>query len=235
MGERHKAPVNEATSNEGQPQLVDVQAALRALVHELRSPLQSILSSVDVLDATELPAGPRRAVDRLQRSALALETHLGDLAMLLLIQSGDSGDHGDSRVRGDVFEVSDLLREVEALAARMGLALKVENGPASIVAVADAHLLRRMLLRLVLAFAKLPDAGALSITTRGTLHGVSILRLQVRCAHVVVWPEGFEDRLLPVQAMAGAVRGRLDLVDGAAILTIPARIEDGEGQKRAES
>jgi len=230
MSETRKTTTNEATSNERRPERIDVQAALRALVHELRSPLQSMLSSVDVLDAVELQAAPRRAVDRLQRSALALETHLGDLATLLLIQSGHSGDLGE---RADGFEVGDLLREVEALAARMGLALKVQGPAAPIVAVADAHLLRSMLLRLVHAFAKLPDSGALTISTLETLAGVSTLRFQVRCAHVVAWPAGFEDRLLPARAMAGAVGGRLDLGDGAAILTMPARIEDGQGRMRA--
>lgn len=230
MGEARNTTNNGATSNERRPERVDVQAALRALVHELRSPLQSMLSSVDVIDAHDMQAAPRRAVHRMQRSALALEAHLKDLATLLLIQSGDSGDLGE---RADVFEVGILVREVENLAARMGLALTVVMPAASIVVIANAHILRSMLLRLVHAFAKLPESGALTISILETPTGLSTLRFQVRCAHVVAWPVGFEDRLLPARAMAGAVGGRLDLGDGAAILTMPARIEDGQGRIRA--
>ncbi|MDM0116781.1 hypothetical protein QTI66_32105 [Variovorax sp. J22R133] len=233
MGETRKTTNNEAKSNERRPERVEVQVALRALVHELRSPLQSMLSSLDVLDAEDLQAAPRRAVNRMQRSALALETDLGDLATLLLIQSRDPGDLGDLGERAVVFEVGDLLREVEELAARMGLALTVAARAASIVAVADAHVLRSMLLRLVHAFAKLPGSGAPTISILETLAGVAALRFEVRCARVVAWTARFEDRLLPVRAMAGALGGHLDLGIGAVILTVPARIDDGQCRTRA--
>lgn len=213
----------------------DVQAALRTLVHEVRSPLQSMLSSLDVLDAAELPAGPRRAVERLQRCALALEAHLGDLATLLLIQSADSEGLGDLGTRSDVFEVRGLLREVEALAVRMGFNLKLERSGAPMMVVADAHLLRSMLLRLGHAFSKLPDANAITISVQEGPPGSSSLRVELRSSEFVAWPTGFDERLSPVRVMAGAVGGHLDLADGVAILTIPAFINNGRSRPLASS
>ena len=89
----------------------DVSKAIRALMHDMRSPMQAILSSLDVLDDASMDAAAKRGVGRLHRSALALDAHLGDLATLMLIQTGAHVE------RAVAFEVGALLEEVGELSA----------------------------------------------------------------------------------------------------------------------
>jgi K+-sensing histidine kinase KdpD len=206
----------------------DVSKALRALVHDMRSPMQAILSSLDVLDAASMDAAAKRGVGRLHRSALALDAHLGDLATLMLMQSGAHVEHTVA------FEVGALLEEVGERLARAGVGMSAQKPVGPLFAVADPILIRAMLVRLAHAVGKLPGAGAVTVTVRESSPGDSSLRFVLQCAKDVPWPQGFGQRLLPVRVMAQALGGELDVKEhSAVVLALPARIEDAQDGQTA--
>ncbi|KPU98791.1 hypothetical protein APR50_33945 [Variovorax paradoxus] len=204
----------------------DVSKAIRALMHDMRSPMQAILSSLDVLDDASMDAAAKRGVGRLHRSALALDAHLGDLATLMLIQTGAHVE------RAVAFEVGALLEEVGELSARAGVCVLAQKPVDPVFAVADPLLIRAMLLRLAHAFGKLSGAGAITVSVREAGPGDSSLSLVLQCAKDVPWPQGFGQRLLPVRVMAEALGGELDVKEhSSVVLTLPARLEDAlDGQ-----
>jgi hypothetical protein len=206
----------------------EVSKALRALVHDMRSPMQAILSSLDVLDAAHLDANTRRGVGRLHRSALSLDAHLADLATLMLIQSGAHVEHAVA------FEVGALLEEVGEVSARAGVDVEAKEPVDPIFAVADPILIRAMLVRVAYGFGKLPGAGAISVTVREATPGASSLRFVLQCANDVLWPQSFGQRLLPVRVVAEALGGELDVKERSTVaLTLPARLEDAQGGQGA--
>ena len=205
------------------PASVDVTAALHCLVHEMRSPLQTILSSIDVLDAVQVDDEIRRTVERLQRSAHSMDAHMVDLATLILIQSGAFTPQPVS------FEVGELLEEVRVISAQSGLTASLEAMSEPIFAVADAVLLRGVLVRLVRAFSKLAGSGCATVALDGVELAASVLVFRVGGARGEPWPQGFSERLLPAKAIAGAIGARLQAVGSdSVVLTAPAQIEDGD-------
>lgn len=202
----------------------EVSKALRALVHDMRSPMQAILSSLDVLDAAHLDASTRRGVGRLHRSALSLDAHLADLATLMLIQSGAHFEHAVA------FEVGALLEEVGEVSARAGVDVEAKKPVDPIFAVADPILIRAMLVRLAYAFGKLSGGGAIAATVRPAAPEASSLSFVLQCANDVPWPHGFGQRFLPVRVVAEALGGELDVKERSTmVLTLPARLEDAHG------
>jgi K+-sensing histidine kinase KdpD len=202
---------------------VDVTAALHCLVHDMRSPLQTILSSIDVLDAVRVDDEIRRTVERLQRSAHSMDAHMADLATLMLIQSKAFTPQPVS------FEVGDLLAEVRVVSAQSGLKASIEEPSDPVFAVADAVLIRGVLVRLVRAFSKLVGGRAVTVALDGAEPAASVLVFRVGCAGGGPWPQSFSERLLPAKAIASAIGGRLQAVGSdSVVLTAPAQIEDGD-------
>lgn len=217
-------------SDEAPSASADVTAALHCLVHDVRSPLQTILSSIDALDAAQLDDEIRRTVERLQRSAHSMDAHMADLATLMLIQSGAFTPQPVS------FEVGELLGEVRVISAQSGLTASLEAMSEPIFAVADVVLLRGVLVRLVRAFSKLAGSGSVTVALDSVELTASVLVFRVGCARGRPWPQGFSERLLPAKAIAGAIGGRLQAVGSdSVVLTVPAQIEDGDTVARAHA
>lgn len=205
------------------PASMDVTAALHCLVHDMRSPVQTILSSIDVLEAAPLNAEIRRTVERLQRSAHSVDAHMAELATLMLIQSKAFTPQPVS------FEVGELLEEVRVVSAQSGLKASVEVPSEPIFAVADAVLIRGVLVRLVWALSKLAGSRSVTVALDAVELAGSVLVFRVGCAGGRPWPQGFSERLMPAKAIAGAIGARLQaLGSDSVVLTVPAQIEDGD-------
>jgi K+-sensing histidine kinase KdpD len=196
----------------------------------MRSPLQTILSSIDGLDAVQLDDGIRRTVERLQRSAHSMDAHMADLATLMLIQSRAFTPQPVS------FEVGELLEEVRVISAQSGLKASIEAPREPIFAVADAVLIRSVLVRLVRAFSKLAGSHCVTVAVDGVEPAASVLVFRVGCAGGEPWPQGFSERLLPAKAIAGVIGARLQAgASDSIVLTAPAHIEDGDAVARAHA
>lgn len=205
------------------PASVDVTAALHCLVHDMRSPVQAILSSIDALHAAPLNAEIRRTVERLLRSAHSVDAHMAELATLMLIQSKAFTPQPVS------FEVGDLLEEVRVICEQSGLNASIEAPREPIFAVADAVLIRGVLVRLVRALSKLAGSRSVTVALDGAEGAASVLVFRVGCADGGPWPQGFSERLMPAKAIAGAIGARLQaLGSDSVVLMAPAQIDDGD-------
>ena len=210
-------------TSQSMPRVTD---ALHTLVHDMRSPLQAILSSTDVLAAAPLDQGVRAVVERVHRSAHALDAHMADLATLMLIQSKAL------KSRPISFEVGELLEEAKEVCSRRGLRVSVAASAEPIFAIGDAVLIRGMLGRLLGAFSKLAKDRAVTVAVDSVDRAASVLSFRVRSPGAGQWPQGFIDRLLPASAVACAIGGDLETFDGdSAVLRVPVSIEDGKGRE----
>jgi K+-sensing histidine kinase KdpD len=203
----------------------ELTAALGRVVHDLRSPLQTMFSTIDELDSRVLEPEGKRGVQRLRRSVESMDRHLGDLAMLLLVQSGSL------RERPVSFEVGALLEEVGDLSERAGQAVLILKPRGPIFVFADAVLIRQMLVRLTCVLSKMASQGSVSVSVDDAEAGTAtVLRFRVRCAmreaeHQV------STMLLPVKLIARALGGELDDgKDGCYALTVPACLEDPDAK-----
>ena len=85
-------------------------AFLAKVSHELRSPLQGIVSALDVLELRHGRAGDDEIIGRIRRSSLLLNTHLRDLLTLA------RGEAGRLEMRPEPFEACALVESVAAAA-----------------------------------------------------------------------------------------------------------------------
>lgn len=121
---------------------------LSRVSHELRSPLQGVVSAVDLIEERiAKDAVEAELVSRIRRGANALNTQLRDLLTLA------RGDAGKMEINPMPFEVADLARsvarEVRAEAAAKGLELVVETPDDSIFVVADSARIDQILTNLL--------------------------------------------------------------------------------------
>src|SRR6185369_15597084 len=125
-------------------------AFLARVSHELRSPLQGIVSALDVL---ALRQGPRARADdellqRIRRSSLLLNTHLRDLLTLA------KGEAGHLELRPEPFDACALVESVAASALDFARAKKLELvvdvPPEAVFVVADAARIDQILTNLLI-------------------------------------------------------------------------------------
>lgn len=129
--------------------------------HELRSPLQDILSSLEVLERRA--TGENAAfVARVRRSANALKAQLQDLLTLA------TGEAGRLEIRPETFEAGDLVAGIIDMftddAARKGLQLQAHTPEGPVFAVADAKRIIQVLTNLVSNAIKYTDSGRVDVT-----------------------------------------------------------------------
>jgi signal transduction histidine kinase len=109
---------------------------LAMLSHEIRSPLQAMLGSIELL-AMKVRGGPeQRAVDRLRQAAAQLDTHLRDVTEYTRLDSPGWRLHSEPT---DVIAlVDDITEQLRPQAERQGLVLATD------IAAQDTELLRRI-------------------------------------------------------------------------------------------
>lgn len=136
---------------------------LARVSHELRSPLQGIVSALDVL---AIRHGPESQADdeligRMRRASLLLNTHLRDLLTLA------NGEAGHLEIRPESFDACALVESVAAsaseLASDKGLRLVVELPPSRTFVVADCARIDQILTNLVINSIRYTTTGEVRI------------------------------------------------------------------------
>ena len=138
---------------------------LSRVSHELRSPLQGVISAIDVIEERfAKDAAEAELLSRVRRGATALNTQLRDLLTLA------RGDVGKMEINPMPFEVGELAvsvaREVRTEAEAKGLKLRVEVPAEPIFVVADPARIDQVLTNLLTNATRHTQRG----TVRLTLH-----------------------------------------------------------------
>ena len=149
-----------------QAEVVARSAFLARVSHELRSPLQGIVSALDVL---ALRQGPRpgaedELIQRIRRSSLLLNTHLRDLLTLA------KGEAGHLELRPEPFDACALVETVAGSAMDLAhdkqLELVVEVPDEAMFVVADAARIDQILTNLVINSIRYTATGQVRVALR---------------------------------------------------------------------
>lgn len=149
---------------------------LAKVSHELRSPLQSLISNLDVLDLRHgrLMAHDAELVARMRRAATLLNTQLRDLLTLA------NGEAGRLVLRPEPFEAGALVEALAAsavdLAKAQGIKVDVDMPPEPVFVVADGSRIDQVVTNLV--WNSIRHAGTASICVR-LRHAVATSRLLI--------------------------------------------------------
>ncbi len=139
-------------------------AFLSKVSHELRSPLQGIVSALDLMEMRHghLQASDAELVARMRRSSLLLNTQLRDLLTLA------RGEAGRLEVHAEPFEAVALVEALVdgardlAAGSRLELTAKVPDGP--VFVVADAARIDQVLTNLVINSIRYTEKGQVRVT-----------------------------------------------------------------------
>lgn len=141
-------------------ELVVARSAFLAKVsHELRSPLQGIVSALDVLAMRRAPGrdADGELIGRIRRSSLLLNTHLRDMLTLA------KGEAGRLEMRPEPFDACALVESVAASAADLAsdkkLELVVDVPLAATFVVADGARIDQILTNLVINSIRYTERG----------------------------------------------------------------------------
>jgi signal transduction histidine kinase len=135
---------------------------LSRVSHELRLPLQGVVSALDVIEE-RFGKDPAEAelLSRIRRGATALNTQLRDLLTLA------RGDVGKMDINPTPFEVGDLAvsvaREVRAEAEAKGLELIVEAPAEPVFVVADSARIDQVLTNLLTNAVRYTKSGSVRL------------------------------------------------------------------------
>jgi signal transduction histidine kinase/CheY-like chemotaxis protein len=134
---------------------------LSMVSHELRSPLQAILSSVDVLGLAIPPAERDQAIHRIRRSSMVLGVQLRDLLTLA------RGEAGKLEIRPESFEARALMEDVSDVAGERarhkGLDFRMSIPKEPIFAMADVLRISQVLANLVSNAIKYTEKGLVTL------------------------------------------------------------------------
>jgi signal transduction histidine kinase/CheY-like chemotaxis protein len=155
-----------------------IQAKERFLAmvsHEVRSPLQTIVSSLDVFEVA--PTGPaaQRAVARVRSAAAVLETQIRDLTAFTRLELSPD-------LHVDQVNLKTLLPEIEQVyrewALARGLALRVQAPSQDLLVQADGDRLRQVLDNLVSNAIKYTPHGSVTLGVEPQADGMTHLWVQ---------------------------------------------------------
>ncbi len=143
-------------------QSINTKAQFLSMVsHELRSPLQVIVSSVDLLDLGTPAAERSSAVARIRRAAMMLGVQLRDL---LTIARGEAGRF---EINPESFEATSLVEDVAEIAAHAarekGLQFTTSFPSDPIFVRADVQRISQVLANLVSNAVRYTGAGSVSL------------------------------------------------------------------------
>jgi signal transduction histidine kinase/ActR/RegA family two-component response regulator len=179
-------------------------AFLAKVSHELRSPLQGIVSALDVLELRHGRLGDDEMIARIRRSSLLLNTHLRDLLTLA------RGEAGRLEMRPEPFEACALIESVAAAAAPLAsakrLALTVALPPHTVFVVADGARIDQILTNLVINSIRYTDAGQVRLSMRPFDPASRLLRFAVSDTGPGIPADVLPTLLAPDRAQTGAER-----------------------------
>ena len=142
---------------------------LAKVSHELRSPLQGIVSALDVIEMRHSGAfeGDDELIGRMRRSSMLLNTQLRDLLTLA------KGEAGRLTMHPEPFEacalVEAMAQDARELARAKNLALAVDLPPGPLFVVADGARIDQVLTNLVVNSIRYTDVGEVRVSMRA--HG----------------------------------------------------------------
>jgi signal transduction histidine kinase/ActR/RegA family two-component response regulator len=179
-------------------------AFLAKVSHELRSPLQGIVSALDVLELRHGRSGEDEIIGRIRRSSLLLNTHLRDLLTLA------RGEAGRLEMRPEPFEACALVESVAAAAGPLSLAkrlaLVVDVPPHAVFVVADGARIDQILTNLVINSIRYTDVGQVRLTMRPYDAAIRLLRFAVADTGPGIPADVLPTLLAPDRAQTGAER-----------------------------
>jgi len=154
-------------------------AFLAKVSHELRSPLQGIVSALDVLSMRRGPGANAddELIGRIRRSSLLLNTHLRDMLTLA------KGEAGRLEMRPEPFDACALVESVAASAADLAsdkkLELIVDVPAAATFVVADGARIDQVLTNLVINSIRYTEAGRVRLALASYDAAARVLRFTV--------------------------------------------------------
>ena len=156
-------------------------AFLAKVSHELRSPLQGIVSALDVLSMRRPPRAGADADDelisRIRRSSLLLNTHLRDMLTLA------KGEAGRLEMRPEPFDAGTLVESVATSAADLAsdkkLELIVDVPAAATFVVADGARIDQILTNLVINSIRYTETGQVRLALAAYDTSARLLRFTV--------------------------------------------------------
>ena len=179
-------------------------AFLAKVSHELRSPLQGIVSALDVLELRHGRAGDDEIIGRIRRSSLLLNTHLRDLLTLA------RGEAGRLEMRPEPFEACALIESVAAaagpLASAKRLSLVVDLPPHSVFVVADGARIDQILTNLVINSIRYTDVGQVRLSMQPFDPATRSLHFTVADTGPGIPADVLPTLLAPDRAQTGAER-----------------------------
>ncbi len=135
---------------------------LSMVSHELRSPLQVVVSSVDLLGMEVPPSERSSAVARIRRASLMMGVQLRDLLTIA------RGEAGRLEMQPESFEATELVQDVGNVAAHAarsrGLRFRIEVPDEPVFVRADVQRISQVLANLVSNAVKYTREGEVSMT-----------------------------------------------------------------------
>jgi signal transduction histidine kinase len=195
-----------------QQDIVARSAFLAKVSHELRSPLQGIVSALDVIEMRHARAfdEDRELIGRMRRASMLLNTQLRDLLTLA------KGEAGRLEIHAEPFEACSLVEAMAegardaALAKGLQVLVEVPDGP--VFVRADGARIDQILTNLAMNSIRYTDAGRVAIAMRTEGLPVSLLEFVVSDTGA-----GIPEALLPT------------LFAPDKVLNNPARRGEGSG------
>ena len=188
-------------------ELVVARSAFLAKVsHELRSPLQGIVSALDVLSIRHRPGrgADDELIARIRRSSLLLNTHLRDMLTLA------KGEAGRLEMRPEPFDASALVDNVAAsaqdLARDKRLELIVDVPPTATFVVADGARIDQILTNLVINSIRYTEAGQVRLALAPFDAAARVLRFTVADTGPGIPEDMLPTLLTPDRAITGSER-----------------------------
>jgi len=179
-------------------------AFLAKVSHELRSPLQGIVSALDVLELRHGRDDDDEIIGRIRRSSLLLNTHLRDLLTLA------RGEAGRLEMRPEPFEACALIESVAAaagpLASAKRLSLVVDLPPHTVFVVADGARIDQILTNLVINSIRYTDVGQVRLSMQPFDPATRLLRFTVADTGPGIPADVLPTLLAPDRAQTGAER-----------------------------
>jgi CheY-like chemotaxis protein/anti-sigma regulatory factor (Ser/Thr protein kinase) len=155
-------------------------AFLAKVSHELRSPLQGIVSALDVLSLRRVPGADAddELIGRIRRSSLLLNTHLRDMLTLA------KGEAGRLEMRPEPFDACALVESVAASAADLAIDKKLElivdlPGATTVFVVADGARIDQILTNLVINSIRYTETGQVRLALASYDSAARLLRFTV--------------------------------------------------------
>ena len=182
--------------------------------HELKSPLQSIITVLATEDKRAAGRERRESLVKIHRSVKYMEAQIRDLFVLSV------GEAGKLEMRSETFEVGELVDEVMAsvssLAAGKGLRISLSRPDDLLFVATDPKRLEQVLLNLVENAVKYTHTGGVSIAYG--LENETLLRVEISDTGIGIAREHIDKLFVPYRRFALLDREHNSLGIGLAVV-----------------